>query len=72
MDKETEDKFIQLLSKVQDEKLKAEFLKCFFEVSSKLDDLILQQATKKGCVPCVSNCSNNNICNDNETDLNTK
>ena len=67
MDKETENKFIDLLSKVESEELKAEFLKCFLDISSEMDELILRKS--KGCVPCVSNCSNNNICNDNETDL---
>ncbi len=67
MDKEIEDKFVILLARVQDEELKSEFLKCFLDVSSQMDQLIIDK--QKGCIPCVSNCSNNNICNDNETDV---
>ena len=67
MDKEIEDKFVVLLSKIKDEELKTEFLKCFLQVSSLMDELVIKK--KKGCGPCISNCSNNNICNDNETDV---
>jgi len=67
MDKKTEDKFISLLAKIKDEELKSQFLKCFLDVSSQMDDLVLNE--KKGCIPCISTCSNNNICNDNETDV---
>ena len=69
MNKETENKFVDLLSKVNDEKLKAELLKFFLEVSSLMDDLVIKN-TKKECIPCISNCQNNNFCNDNETEVN--
>ncbi len=68
MNKEIEDKFVNLLSKVKDEKLKGEFLKYFLEVSSLMDDLVIKNS-KKGCVPCVSICTDNNFCNDNETEV---
>jgi hypothetical protein len=67
MDTEFEDKFITLLSKVDNEELKAEFLKCFLDISSEMDKLILEK--RKCCIPCISTCSNNQICNDNETDV---
>jgi len=67
MDKEFEDKFILLLLRVHNEELKAEFLKCFLDISGEIDKLILEK--RKCCIPCISTCSNNNICNDNETDV---
>jgi len=68
MNKEIEDKFVDLVLKVKDEELKGEFLKCFLEVSSLMDDLVIKNS-KKGCIPCVSNCNDNNFCNDNETEV---
>ena len=68
MNKEIEEKFVDLLSKVKDEELKGEFLKYFLEVSSLMDDLVIKN-NKKGCVPCISNCNDNNFCNDNETEV---
>jgi hypothetical protein len=67
MDKEHEDKFIQLLSRVDNEELKADFLKCFLDISSEMDNLMLKK--RNCCIPCISTCSNNHICNDNETDV---
>ena len=69
MDKEIEDKFIDLLIKIKDENVKHDLLKMFFEISSDMDELVLEKQKKRGCIPCISNCSNNNICNDNETDV---
>jgi len=67
MNKDTEDKFVLLLSQIKDDDLKSEFLKCFLDVSSQIDELVIAKKTK--CLPCISNCSNNNICNDNETEV---
>ncbi len=69
MNKEIEDKFIKLLQRVEDEKLKADFLKCFFEVSDIMDDL---RVNKRGCIPCISNCNDNEICNGNDVDVMNK
>lgn len=69
MDKEIEDKFIVLLAKIKDETIKHDLLKMFFEISADMEEMELDKIKKKGCMPCVSNCNNNNICNDNETDV---
>lgn len=74
MDKAIEDKFINLLEKIENTELKSEFLKCFLEVSSKMDELVIEKERRKlerhGCFPCVSNCvcQDNEICNGNDVD----
>ena len=44
--------------------------KIYLKLSQEIDQLTIEKASKKGCMPCISNCSNNtiDICNDNEVE----
>ena len=66
-----EDKFIKLLEKIENDKLKSEFLKCYFEIQDEIDKI---QQKPPGCFPCVSNCicQENDICNGNEVQADLK
>lgn len=70
MDPELSDKFAVLITKVEDEEIKKELLIVYFKLSHEIEQLTIQKESKKGCMPCISNCTNNtiDICNDNEVE----
>ena len=73
MDPELSDKFAELIPKVENDEIKKELLLIFFKLNEDMEKLVIEKESKKGCIPCISNCSNNtiDIGNDNEVEAHT-
>lgn len=73
MDPELSDKFAELIPKVENDEIKKELLLIYFKLSQQIEELTIEKSSKKGCIPCISNCSNNtiDIGNDNEVEAHT-
>lgn len=73
MNPELSDKFAVLITKVENDEIKKELLVIYFKLSQEIEQLTIEKESKRGCIPCISNCSNNtiDIGNDNEVEAHT-
>lgn len=73
MNPELSDKFAVLITKVEDEEIKKELFMIYLKLLHEIEQLTIEKESKKGCIPCISNCSNNtiDIGNDNEVEAHT-